>query len=202
LVESRRWKSRHPIPRWTRRLQPPSRRLKGHFDYPLQGDWPPSTNPIQRKRLPNAHDLEERGLTSTRSVSTYIFEIPNSDMKLEIHNLTNPSYDCARRSLLALVLNAAAEFNGDVARFGKDTPSAGLEYVLMMPGLELRLLKVFIPPFGYMTYDQLRTVVLGLQLYMIIGKRPQAIGFKVLFGDDDVVLGYGAITARRYPDVS
>lgn len=123
-------------------------------------------------------------------------------MKLKIHNLTNPSSDCARRPLLALVLTAAADFDSDAAKFGKNTPSAGLEYVLTMPGLELRFLKVFKPPLGYMTYDELRTVVLGLQLYMIIGKRPQAIGFKVLFGDDDVVLGHGAITARRYPDVS
>jgi len=122
-------------------------------------------------------------------------------MKLVIQNLTNPPHDCPTRAVTKLVIFAAIEFDADIYKFGKDTPSSGQEYVSTMPGVELRFLKVFRAPLGYLTYDQLRTMILGLQLYMVIGKRPQAIGFKVLYGDDDVTLGHGAITARAAPDV-
>lgn len=120
-------------------------------------------------------------------------------MKLQVRNLTNPPHDCSRPILTALVVYIAEQFDQDILKFGKDTPSSGQEYVSALPGIEFRFLKVFRPPLGYLTYDQLRTMMLGLQLYMIIGRRPQAIGFKVLYGDDNVTLGHGAITTRWRP---
>ena len=36
-------------------------------------------------------------------------------------------------------------------------------------------------------------MVAGLQLYMVIGKRPDAVRFRVLYGDKKMLLGHGAI---------
>lgn len=94
----------------------------------------------------------------------------------------------------ALLLVAAVALDHDVAIHGENTPSAGEEFKYSLDqGVELWLVKVFRPPRGYMTYGQIRTMITGLQLYIVIGNRPQAVTFRVLSGADSKILGHGAV---------
>lgn len=115
-----------------------------------------------------------------------------------IQNRTNPAYRCSPRSLANLLLTAGSELDREMAKDGNDMPSVGQEYVAEMPGVELRFLKIFKPPLGYLTYDQLRSVILGLQLFMLIGQQSWEIHFTVMYGKGRVGLGHGVV---RVPPV-
>ena len=96
--------------------------------------------------------------------------------------------------LKALLLEAAAELDKDEKNFGGHTASSGAEYRFGLDqGVNLWLLKVYRSPQGYLTYGQLRTMITGLQLYMILGKHPETVRFRLLVRPRSTVLGYGAV---------
>jgi len=103
--------------------------------------------------------------------------------------------------LNALLLVAAVELDKDIEIHGEYAPSAGEEFAFSLDeGVEIWLLKVFRPQQGYLTYYQLRTMITGLQIYMVIGRRPRALRFRVLNGPNNVVLGQGAVGGLWPPD--
>lgn len=119
------------------------------------------------------------------------FPIPASDMTLEFQSLGR---SISPPRVNALLLIAAVAVDHDVDIHGENTPSAGEEFKYSLDqGVELWLVKIFRPPLGYMTYGRIRTVITGLQLYIVLGRRPQAVTFRVLSGADSKVLGYGAV---------
>lgn len=94
----------------------------------------------------------------------------------------------------ALLLIAAVAVDDDVNLHGEHTSSAGQEFKYSLnKGVELWLVKVFRPPLGYMTYGQIRTMITGLQMYIVLGRRPQAVTFRVFSGADSKTLGHGAV---------
>lgn len=151
--------------------------------------------PKRRKYLRN----KSSGETRTHHLSSGVFfNIPASDLSMIIRNRTNPAHQCSLRSLANMLLAAGSEVDREMTNNGADLPSAGQEYVAEMPGVELRLLKIFRPPLGFLTYDQLRSVILGLQLFMLIGEQSWEIHFTVMYGKDRVGLGRGVV---RVPPV-
>lgn len=112
-------------------------------------------------------------------------------MTLEFQNLGR---SISPPEVNALLLIAAVAVDHDVDLHGENTPSAGEEFKYSLDqGVELWLVKVFRPPLGYLTYGQIRTMITGLQLYIVLGKRPQAVTFRVLSGADSRILGHGAV---------
>lgn len=104
-------------------------------------------------------------------------------------------------NLNALLLVAAVELDRDVDKYGDYTPSAKPEFVYSLDeGVEIWLLKVFRPPQGYLSYGQLRTMITGLQIYLVLGKRPRSVRFRVLHGPNNDVLGQGAVGSLWLPD--
>lgn len=100
-----------------------------------------------------------------------------------------------------LLLVAASQIDIEVNMFGQNTASAGAEFTFSLDrGVEIWFLKVFRPPRGYLTYGQLRTMITGLQIYLVIGRRSEAVRFDVLYGADNVVLGHGAVGSLWPPD--
>lgn len=94
----------------------------------------------------------------------------------------------------ALLLVAAIAADVDVENHGEYTPSAGAEFTYSLDqGVELWLLKTYNTPRGYLTYGNIRTMIAGLQLYIVLGRRPQAVTFRVLSGPNSKVLGHGAV---------
>jgi len=115
-------------------------------------------------------------------------------MKLEFQDHTDPPHQLPGQALNVLLLSAAVDLDQQVERFGKTTPSSGQEYAFsIMEGVGIWLLKVYRPPLGYLTYNQMRTMIVGLQFYMVLGRRPQAVRFKVLYGANNVTLGHGVV---------
>lgn len=101
--------------------------------------------------------------------------------------------------LNSLLLLAAVDLDEDVIIYGQHMPSAGPEYTYSLDqGVDIWLLKVSGPQ-GYLSYGQMRTMITGLQIYMVIGDRLQAIRFRVLYGPNDAVLGHGAVGDLRPP---
>lgn len=106
----------------------------------------------------------------------------------------NPGPRISPPEVNALLLIAAIALDREIKNHGKSTASAREEFTYSLDqGVEVWILKVFRPPRGYMTYGQLRTVILGLQLYIVLGNRPQAVTFRVLDGADSQLLGHGAV---------
>ena len=96
--------------------------------------------------------------------------------------------------LNALLLMAAVELDEEIDRYGGGTPSIGSEYTYSFgDGIGVWLLKVHRSPQGYLSYDDLRTMIAGLQLYLVLGNRPRSVHFSVLYGPNKVVLGHGAV---------
>lgn len=102
--------------------------------------------------------------------------------------------------LNALLLVAAVGLDENVNKYGNHAPSAGSEYVFSLDkGVDLWVLKVFRPQ-GYISYGNLRLMITGLQMYMVLGKRPWAIKFRVLYGPNNFDLGHGAVGNLWPPD--
>ncbi len=124
-------------------------------------------------------------------ISPIAFEIPGSEMTLEFQNT---GHRISPLKLNALLLVAAVALDEAMDNFGKHTPSDGGEYKCSLgQGVEVWLVKVFRSPQGYLTYGNLRTMIAGLQIYMVIGKHPQAVRFRVLYGPRNAVLGHGEV---------
>lgn len=89
---------------------------------------------------------------------------------------------------------AAVQLDDAVKNFGENTPSGGAEYSFDLDrNVQIWLLKVLRSPQGYLTYGQLREMITGLQIYLVLGKRLESIRFHLLYGSRKVVLGHGAV---------
>lgn len=164
---------------------------------PLIGVAP--SNLTSKRAIQASSDIGLPILNTSQSLTGAIpFPIPASDMTLEFQSLGR---SISPPRVNALLLIAAVAVDHDVDIHGENTPSAGEEFKYSLDqGVELWLVKIFRPPLGYMTYGRIRTVITGLQLYIVLGRRPQAVTFRVLSGADSKVLGYGAVGDLWPPD--
>ncbi|KAL6719839.1 hypothetical protein ACLMJK_001760 [Lecanora helva] len=134
------------------------------------------------------------------NLATTPFSLPGSNLKFEFYDSGS---QIPHKQLNSMLISAAAELDKAEEVFGFNTPSSGQEYVFGLDeGVHIWLLKEYRPPLGYLTYGQLREMIAGLQMYMVLGRRPWSVRFRLTYGDRKVVLGHGALGNLGPPDLS